>query len=142
MYLTAVKMPGTCTRSGLRSFDIAAHIMTLPPPKLSTSGTQDDEKGSFQHLCTRILPSRCCSRKRDSSLNQIIRQFRNVQSLNLLHQRTLSRLCSDVNTAPKHGPLGIMLCCRGRLRTVCELILRNPGISAAVVDAATVRFRR
>ena len=35
-----------------------------------------------------------------------------------------------------------MLCCRSRLRTVCELILRNPSIPAAVVDAATVRFRR
>jgi hypothetical protein len=35
-----------------------------------------------------------------------------------------------------------MPCCRSRLRTVCELILRNPGIPAAVVDAATVRFRR
>jgi hypothetical protein len=28
------------------------------------------------------------------------------------------------------------------LRTVCELIHRNPGIPTAVVDAATVRFRR
>jgi transposase len=29
-----------------------------------------------------------------------------------------------------------------RLRTVCELILRNPGIPTAVVDAKTVRFHR
>jgi hypothetical protein len=59
-----------------------------------------------------------------------------------LHQRTLSRLCNGVNTAPKYDLLGIMPCCRSRLRTVCELNLRNPGIPAAVVDAATVRFRR
>jgi hypothetical protein len=50
--------------------------------------------------------------------------------------------CNGVNTAPKYGLLGLMPCCRSQLRTVCELILRNPGISAAVVDAATVRFRR
>jgi hypothetical protein len=60
----------------------------------------------------------------------------------LLHQRTLSRLCNGVNTAPKYGLLGLMPCCRSRLRTVCELILRNPGIPVAVVDAKTVRFRR
>jgi hypothetical protein len=59
-----------------------------------------------------------------------------------LHQRTLSPLCNGVNTAPKYGLLGLMPCCRSRLRTVYELILRNPGIPAAVVDAATVRFRR
>jgi hypothetical protein len=59
-----------------------------------------------------------------------------------LHQRTLSRLCNGVNTAPKYGLLGLMPCCRSRLWTVCELILRYPGIPAAVVDAATVRFRR
>ena len=82
------------------------------------------------------------SRKRDSSLNQILRQFRNVQPLYLLHQRTLSRLCNGVNTAPKYGLLGLMPCHRSRLRTVCELILRNPGIPAAVVDATAVRFRR
>ena len=110
--------------------------------KLSTSWTQEEEKLSFQHLFTRILPSCFCSRKRDSSLNQILRQFRNVHSLNLLQQRTLSRLCNGVNTAPKYGLLGLMPCCRSRLWTVCELILRYPGILAAVVDAATVRFRR
>jgi hypothetical protein len=37
LYLIAVKLPGTCTRSVLRSFEIAAHIMTLSPPKQSTS---------------------------------------------------------------------------------------------------------
>jgi hypothetical protein len=47
-----------------------------------------------------------------------------------------------VNTAPKYGLLGLMPCHRSRLRTVCELILRNPGIPAAVVDATAVRFRR
>jgi hypothetical protein len=135
-------LPETCTRSVLRSFEIAAHIMTLPPSKLSTYWTQEEEKRSFPRLYTRILPSRFCSRKRDSSLNQILRQFRNVQLLNLLHQRTLSRLCDGVNTAPKHALMGLMPCCRSRLRTVCELILRNPGIPAAMVDAATVRFRR
>jgi hypothetical protein len=83
-----------------------------------------------------------CSRKRDSSLNQILRQFRNVQPLNQLHQQTLSRLCNGINTAPKYGLLGLMPCCRSRLRTVCELILRNPVIPVAVVDAATVLFRR
>jgi hypothetical protein len=88
------------------------------------------------------LPLRFCSRKRDSSLNQILRQFWNVQPLNMLHQWTFSCLCNGVNTAPKYGLLGLMPCCRSRLRTVCELILRNPGIPAAVVDAATVRFRR
>ena len=142
LYLTAIKLPGTCTRSVLRSFEIAAHIMSLPPPKLSTFWTQEEEKRSFRRLYTRILPSRFCSRKRYSSLNQILRQFRNVQPLNLLYQRTLSRLCDGVNTAPKFGLLGLMPCCRSRLRTVYELILRNPGISAAVVDAATIRFRR
>jgi hypothetical protein len=35
----------------------------------------------------------------------MLRQFRNVQPLNLLHQRTLSRLCNGVNTAPKYGLL-------------------------------------
>jgi hypothetical protein len=59
-----------------------------------------------------------------------------------LHQRIRSRLCNGVNTAPKYGLLGLMSCCRSRFLTVCELILRNPGIPAAVVDAATVRFRR
>jgi hypothetical protein len=33
-----------------------------------------------------------------------------------------------------------MTCCQCWLRTVCELILRNPGISAAVVDTAKSRF--
>jgi hypothetical protein len=42
----------------------------------------------------------------------------------------------------KYGLLGLMLCCRSRLRTVCELILRNPSIPIAVVDTETVRFRR
>jgi hypothetical protein len=93
-------------------------------------------------LYTRILPSRFCRRKRDSSLNQILHQFRNVQPLNMLHHRTLSRLCNGVNTAPKYGLLGLMPCCRSQLRTVCKLILRNPGIPTAVVDAETVRFRR
>jgi hypothetical protein len=116
--------------------------MTLPPPKLSTSWTQEEEKRSFRHLHTCIMQSCFCSRKRDPSLNQILRQFRNAQPLNLLHQRTLSHLCNGVNTAPKYGLLDLMPCCRSRLRTVCELILRNPGIPAAVVDAATVRFRR
>ena len=59
-----------------------------------------------------------------------------------MYQRTRSRLCNGVNTAPKYGLLGLMPCCRNQLRTVCELNLRNPGIPAAVVDAATVRFRR
>ena len=136
LYLTAIKFSGTCTRSVLRSFDIAAHIITLPPLKLSTSWTQEEEKRSFRRLYTRIYAAP------DSSLNQILRQFRNVQPLNLLHQRFLSRLCNGVNTAPKYGLLGLMPCCRNRLRTVCELILCNQGIPAAVVDAATVRFRR
>jgi hypothetical protein len=142
LYLTAVKLPGTCTRSVLRSFEMATHIMTLPPPKLSTFWTQEEEKRSFWRLYTRILPLHFCSRKRDSSLNQILRQFRNVQPLILLHQRTLSRLCNCVNTAPKYDLLGLMPSCRSRLRNVCELILRNPGIPAAVIYAATVRFRR
>jgi hypothetical protein len=73
--------------------------------------------------------------QRDSSLNQILRQFRNVQPLNLLHQRIRSRLCNGVNTAPKYGLLGLMSCCRSRFLTVCEPILRNPGIPAAVVHA-------
>jgi hypothetical protein len=30
LYLTPVKLPGTCTSSALLSFEIAAHIMTLP----------------------------------------------------------------------------------------------------------------
>jgi hypothetical protein len=140
LYLTAVKLPGTCTRSVLRSFEIAAHIMTLPPLKLSTSWTQEEEKRSFRRLYTHILPSRVCSRKRDSSLNQILCQFRNVQPLNLLHQQTLSRLFNGINTALKYDLLGLMPCCRSRLRTVCELNLRNRGIPAAVVDAATVWF--
>jgi hypothetical protein len=142
LYLTAVKLPGSCTKSIYRSFDIVGHIMTLPPPKLSTSRTQEEEKRSFRRLYTRMLPSRFCSRKRDSSLNQILRQFRNVQPLNLFHQRTLLRLCNGVNIAPKYGLLGLMSCCRSRLWTICELILRNRGIPAAVVDAATVRFGR
>ena len=44
--------------------------------------------------------------------------------------------------APKYDLLGLMPCCRRRLRTVCELIFRNPGIPTAVIDADTVRFRR
>ena len=36
--LTAVKLPGKCTRDDLRSFEIVAHIITLPPRKLSTFG--------------------------------------------------------------------------------------------------------
>ena len=116
--------------------------MILPPPKLSTSWIHEVEKRSFRRLYTRILPSPFCSRKRDSSLKQILRQFWNVQPLNLLHQWTLSRLCNGVNTVPKYGLLCLMSCCWSRLRTVCELILRNPGIPAAVVDATTVRFGR
>ena len=123
LYLTAVKLPGTCTMAVLWSFEIATHTMTLPPPKLSTSWTQKEEKRSFRLLYTRILPSRCYSRKRDSSLNQILRQCWNVQPLNLLHQRPSG---SNVILS----------------KPVCELILRNSGIQTAVVDAATVRFRR
>ena len=86
---------------------------------------------------------RFCRRKRDSSLNQILCQFRNVQLLNLLHRRTLSLLCNGVNNAPKYGLLSLMQCCRSRSRTVFELIRRNPGIPTVVVDAETaVRFRR
>ena len=128
--------------SALRSFEIASHIMILPPPNLSTSWTQEEEKRSFRRLYTGILPSRFCSRKRDRSLNQIPRQFRNVQSLNLLHQRTLSRQCNGVNTSPKYGLLFLMPYCLSRLRTVCELVLRIPSIPVAVIDTATVRFRR
>ena len=114
---------------------ICAHIMTLPPlPK--------QRRKRNVRLYTRILPSRFCRRKRDSSLNLILRQFRNVQPLNLLYQRTLSCLCNGINTTPKYGLLGLMACCRCRLQTIFELNLRNPGIPAAVVDAATVRFRR
>ena len=126
------------TRSLLRSFEIAIHIMTLP----ARSYPQEKGKRSFRHLYSHVVPSRFCSRKRDSSLTQILRQFRNIHPLNLLHQRTLSRLWNGVNTAPKNGLMGLMLCCRSRLRTVSELNLRNPGIPAAVVDAETVRFRR
>jgi hypothetical protein len=50
------------------------------------------------------------------------------------NQRSLLRLCNDVNIAPKYGLLGLMSCCRSRLRTACALILSNPGILAAVVD--------
>jgi hypothetical protein len=135
-------MPGTCTRSILRSFEIVDHIMTLPPPKISTSRTQEEEKCSFRRLCTRVLPSRFCNRIRDLSLNHILRQFRNVQPLNLFHLRTHLRLCNCVNIAPKYDLLGLMSCCPSRLWNFCELILRNPGIPAAVVDAATVRFGR
>jgi hypothetical protein len=53
-----------------------------------------------------------------------------------------SRLCNGFTTAPKYGLLGLMSCCRSLLLTVCELILHNPGIPTAVVDAETVRFRR
>ena len=115
LYLTAIKLPGTCTMSVLLS---------------------------FRRLYTRIMPSRLWSRNRDSSLNQSLRQFWNVQHLDLLHQRTLSRLFHGVNTALKYRLLGLIPSCRSRLRTVCELIFRNSGIPAAVVDAATVRFRR
>ena len=116
LYRTAVKFPGTCTMSALRSFEIASHIMILPPPKLSTSWAQEEEKHSFRRLYTGILPSRFCSRKRDRSLNQILRQYRNVQPLNLLHQRTLSRQCNGVNTSPKYGLLCRMPYCLSRLR--------------------------
>ena len=113
---------------------ICAHIMTLPPlPR--------QRRKRNVRLYTRILPSRFGRRKRYSSLNLILRQLCNVQPLNLLYQRTLSCLCNGVNTAPKYGLLGLMPCCRSRLRTVCELILRNPGIPAAVVDPTTVQFR-
>jgi hypothetical protein len=114
LYLTAVKLNGTCTRSIVQSFEIVDHIMTLPLPKLSTTWTQEEEKRSFRRQYTRMLPSHFCSRKRDSSLNQILRQFRNVQPLNLFHQRSLLRLCNDVNIAPKYGLLGLMSCCRSR----------------------------
>jgi hypothetical protein len=75
------------------------------------------------------------------SLTQIMWQFLNVQPLNMLHQRIVSRLCNGFNTVPKYGLLGLMPCCRSLLRTVCELILQNPGIPTAVVDAERVRFR-
>jgi hypothetical protein len=89
--------------AGLESH--ATYTMTLPQRKLSTSWTQEEDKRSFRRLYTRILPSRFCSRKRDLSLNQILCQFRNVQHLNLLYQRTLSRLRNGVNTAlPRLDP--------------------------------------
>jgi hypothetical protein len=93
------------------------------------------EKRSFRRLYTRILQSRFCRRKRDSSLSQIMGQFWNVQLLNLLHQWTLSRLCNCVNTTSKYGLMCLIPCCRSQLRSVCELILRDPGIPTAVVDA-------
>jgi hypothetical protein len=126
-------LPGTCTMSVLRSF---------APTSWHYFHFLNKGRKRNVRLYTRILLSCFCSRKRDSSLNLILRQFRNVQPLNLLYHRTLSCLCNGVNTAPKYDLLGLMPCCRSRLRTVCELILRNPGIPAAVVDAATVRFRR
>jgi hypothetical protein len=125
LYLIAVTLPGTCTRSVLRSFVIPTHIMTLPPPKLSTSW---EEKRSFRRLYTRILPSPFCSRKRDSSLNQILRQFRNVQPLNLLHTRTLSRLCNGVNTAPKYGILGL------------NAMLSKPVVDCLWADSSQSRY--
>jgi hypothetical protein len=78
----------------------------------------------------------------NGTLNQILHQFQNVQPLNLLHQRTLSLLCNGVNNIPKYGRLSRMSCCRSRLWTVFELILRNPCIPTAVVDAETVRLCR
>jgi hypothetical protein len=141
LYLTAVKLPGTCTVCFPIIWDSCPHhdtTITEAIHFLNTGGRKTFIPAPiFTYSATRFY-----SRKRDSSLNQILRQFRNVQPLNLLHQRTLSHLCKVVNIAPKYGLLGLMLCCRSRSRTVCELILRNPGIPAAVVDAATVRFRR
>jgi hypothetical protein len=41
--------------------------------------------------------------------NETLRQFRNVQSLNLLHQRTFSRLFNGVNTAKGVEDLAYLL---------------------------------
>jgi hypothetical protein len=114
---------------------ICAHIMTLLP----LPEQREEEKRSPIYTYSAILflqqKTRLVAEPNSSPVS-------NVQPLNLLYHRTLSCLCNGVNTAPKYDLLGLMPCCRSRLRTVCELILRNPGIPAAVVDAATVRFRR
>ena len=60
----------------LRLNDIAVHIMTLPPPNISTSWTETWLKRSFRRLYTRDRPSHIWRRNRDSSLNQIRRQSR------------------------------------------------------------------
>ena len=56
-YRTAFKLPGTVTSCVFRAYEIAAHIITLPPPKLSTSTTQFWAKRSLRRLYTLIRPS-------------------------------------------------------------------------------------
>ena len=57
----------------LRSLEIAAHVITLPPPKLSTSWIHEKKKGSCLKPYTRSLSSG--SRNQDTSLNNILREF-------------------------------------------------------------------
>lgn len=60
--------------------------------------------------------------------------------LNTLHYRTLFRLCTGLITGKKCILLGLMPFCPKRQRTVCGLILLNPGIPTAVAVVTKIRF--
>ena len=141
-YRRAFKLPGTVTSCVFRAYEIAAHIITLPPPKLSTSTTQFWAKRSLRRLYTLIRPSLFSNWKRDSSLNHTLLQFCRFQTRTVLHHRTLAWRSQSLKVAPRYGRLARNPCLRSRFRTVCPEILRSPGMRFGVTVAATVLFRR
>jgi hypothetical protein len=124
-----------CTNAVFPVCDIAAHIITLPPPNLSTSWIQLLAKCSFRRRYTLALPSPRFNRNRDSSLNQTVLQRCCGHTLCV---RTHWR---RVKTTALTGRLALIPALRRRLRTVWSEILRCPGIAAAV-DVTVVNLSR
>jgi hypothetical protein len=81
------------------------------PGEFGTSGSfiYEIEPLPHQPLQPEYLDCEESAHKQSARRCKNSRQLRNVQSLNLLHQRNLSRLCNGVNTALKYGLLGLML---------------------------------
>ena len=130
-----------CTNAVFPVCDIAAHIITLPPPNLSTSWIQLLAKRSFRRLYTLALPSPRFNRNCDSSLNQTVLPCCCSHTLCVRTHCSRTLRCRRVKTTALTGRLALIPASRRRLRTVWFEILRYPGIATAV-DAAVVNLSR
>ena len=130
-----------CTNAVFPVCDIAAHIITLPPPNLSTSWIQLLAKRSFRLRYTLALPTPRFNRNRDSSLNQTVLQRCCGHTLCVRTHWSRTWRCRQVKTTALTGRLALIPASRRQLRTVCSEILCCPGIAAAV-DVAVVNLSR
>ena len=120
---------------------MAPHIITLPPPKLSTSRTQFLANLAFRRLQTRVQPYLICSMNLDSSLNQTRLQFCSpLLCCTIGHLQVdvdVSVLCQSKDIWWVRKPFS-----RRRFLTVRADIRRRPGTVDAVSLAVTIWFLR